>query len=121
MAGILSGLKNMGLGKLEGAKLYEEEKATDSVSDAAQVVSVAEKDLIYDRTFTCPVCEHKFTAKVMKTGKAKLLGMDLDLIEKVSGIEKRKIILKRIAKSKSVPLTLDSYNSNMYVENRNSY
>ena len=30
------------------------------------------------------------------------MGMDLDLIEKVSGVDKRKIILKRINKSKVI-------------------
>ena len=49
------------------------------------------------------------------------MGMDLDLIEKVSGVDKRKIILKRINKSKEVPLTLNEYDSNMYLENKNSY
>ena len=49
------------------------------------------------------------------------MGMDLDLIEKVSGIDKRKIILKSKDKSKDVSLTLNEYDSNMYLENRNSY
>ena len=49
------------------------------------------------------------------------MGMDLDLIEKVSGIDKRKIILKSKEKSKEIPLTLGEYDSNMYLENRNSY
>ena len=49
------------------------------------------------------------------------MGMDLDLIEKVSGVDKRKIILKRMGKSKDLSLTLDKYDSNMYLENRNSY
>ena len=49
------------------------------------------------------------------------MGMDLDLIEKVSGVDKRKIILKRINKSKEGPLTLNEYDSNMYLENKNSY
>ena len=49
------------------------------------------------------------------------MGMDLDLIEKVSGVDKRKIVLKREEKSKGVPLTLNEYDSNMYLENRNSY
>ena len=49
------------------------------------------------------------------------MGMDLDLIEKVSGVDKRKIILKREVKSKGVPLTLNQYDSNMFLENKNSY
>ncbi len=49
------------------------------------------------------------------------MGMDLDLIEKVSGIEKGKIILKRMEKTKGVPLTLNNNDSNMCLENKNSY
>ena len=49
------------------------------------------------------------------------MGMDLDLIEKVSGVDKNKLILKSKFKSKNVPLTLDNNDSNMYLENRNSY
>ena len=49
------------------------------------------------------------------------MGMDLDLIEKVSGVDKKNLLLKRINKSKSVPLTENEYDSNMYIENRNSY
>ena len=50
------------------------------------------------------------------------MGMDLDLIEKVSGIDKRKIILKRMNnKSNEASVTLVGDDSNMYVENKNSY
>jgi len=49
------------------------------------------------------------------------MGMDLDLIEKVSGVDKNKLILKNKFKSKNVQLTLDNNDSNMYLENRNSY
>ena len=49
------------------------------------------------------------------------MGMDLDLIEKVSGVDKNKILLKRMGKSSDLPLTLNKANSNMYVENKNSY
>lgn len=49
------------------------------------------------------------------------MGMDLDLIEKVSGVDKRKLILKKMTKSNEVPLTFKDNDSNMYLENRNSY
>ena len=51
------------------------------------------------------------------------MGMDLDLVEKMSGIDKKYFLKKRIEenKSKDVPLTLDNYDSSMYLENRNSY
>lgn len=49
------------------------------------------------------------------------MGMDLDLIEKISGVDKRKILLKKNVKSNIDSLTLNSDNSNMYLENNNSY
>ena len=44
--------------------------------------------------------------------------MDLDLIEKVSGVDRNEILN---GKSKEVSLTINDYNSSMYIENRNSY
>ena len=48
------------------------------------------------------------------------MGMDLDLIEKVSGVDKRELLKEKIDNSK-LPLTMDLYNSNIYLENNNSY
>lgn len=83
--GILSGLGNLGLGGLEGMDIFEEEKKPEQ--QAAEVPKIEEKDLIYDKTFTCPVCDKEFSAKIMKSGKAKLLGTDSDLRAKYEGID----------------------------------
>lgn len=83
--GILSGLGNLGLGGLEGMDIFEEEKKPEQ--QAAEAPKIEEKDLIYDKTFTCPVCDKEFSAKIMKSGKAKLLGTDSDLRAKYEGID----------------------------------
>lgn len=49
------------------------------------------------------------------------MGMDLDLIEQVSGVDKKDILKERINKSKFNSLTINDYNSSMYLENKNSY
>ena len=51
------------------------------------------------------------------------MGMDLDLVEKMSGMNKKDFLRKRIKENKSqdLSLTLDNYDSSMYIENRNSY
>ena len=49
------------------------------------------------------------------------MGMDLDLVEKMSGIDKKVFLRKKIKKSKGNSLTLNSYDSSMYLENKNSY
>jgi len=51
------------------------------------------------------------------------MGMDLDLVEKMSGVDKKDFLKRRIEEKKSedVSLTLSNYDSSMYLENRNSY
>ncbi len=111
MAGILSGLKNLGLGKLEDAKLFEEEapKAVPvravETSKTVQKATINEKDLIYDKAFTCPVCDNKFTSKIMKTGRTRLLGMDFDLKPKYEGIDSVKYDVQVCPQCKYAALT----------------
>ena len=87
--GILSGLDALGLGGLEGMDIFEEEEKK-AVKQAAEPPKVQEKDLVYDKTFHCPVCDSDFTAKIMKSGKAKLIGTDKDLRAKYEGIDSGK-------------------------------
>lgn len=90
MAGFLSGLSGLGLGKLEGMDVFakeekQEEQQQKPKKAAAPVIS--EKDLIYDKTLQCPVCDNKFTTKIVKTGKTKILGTDFDLRPRYEGID----------------------------------
>ncbi|MCI5954234.1 MAG: DUF2225 domain-containing protein [Lachnospiraceae bacterium] len=85
--GILSGLGGLGLGGLEGMDVFEEEEPEKKAETAAGPPKVEEKDLIYDKNFTCPVCGTEFPAKIMKTGKAKLIGTDMDLRARYEGID----------------------------------
>ena len=41
--------------------------------------TVQEQDLLFDKSFTCPLCDREFKARTVKIGKAKLAGSDLDL------------------------------------------
>ena len=60
--GILSGLKSLGLGSLENVSLFEEPKKKETEkAEQAAALKVAEKDLVYDRSFVCPVCDCSFT------------------------------------------------------------
>lgn len=86
MAGLLSGLESLGLGGLENMNIYEEPRS-EAEGQKAAAPKVEEKDFIYDKTVTCPVCDNSFTTKIMKTGKAKLIGTDRDLRPKYEGID----------------------------------
>ncbi len=90
MAGLLSGLSGLGLGELEGASLYEEhknEKVTDEHGVIKQEIVLEEKDFLFDRSYTCPVCSKKITAKSVRSGKVKLLKNDDDLRAVYEGID----------------------------------
>jgi len=86
MAGLLSGLAGLGLDNLADMDLYEKPQ-TETAEAKSAVVKVEEKDFIYDKTFTCPVCDATFTAKIMKSGKAKLIGTDDDMRPRYEGID----------------------------------
>lgn len=91
MSGLLSGLASLGLGDLENAQIFEEPKNDKNEDNNGQEIpQVQEKDLIYDRSFDCPVCDAKFTSKVMKTGKSKLLRTDTDLRMVYEGLDVQK-------------------------------
>ena len=82
------------MGKLENMDIYEEEKKEQKEQEkptaASAVHKIDEKDLIFDKSFVCPVCDSSFTAKIVKTGKAKLLGTDQDLRARYEGIDPAK-------------------------------
>lgn len=88
---LLAGLSKLGLGNLENTSIYEEPKDDkQNGKQEKEVHKVEEKDLIFDRTFECPVCDAKVLSKVMKSGKAKLLRTDKDLRPVYDGIDAQK-------------------------------
>ena len=94
MADKLFGLSGLGLNDLETMDIYGQEKKEEQQAAAPEPPKVnkinkkiEEKDMIFDKTFTCPVCGESFTSKVMKTGKARLLGTDQDLRARYDGID----------------------------------
>ena len=58
MSNIFSGLESLGFGNLSGIELFEnKEKEKEKAKKAAEPVEVKEADLIFDKTFMCPVCD----------------------------------------------------------------
>ncbi len=90
MSGLLSGLGGLGLGNLENMDLYEKPKSKEAeagpgAKPAAPVVQ--EPDLLFDKTFTCPICDKEFKSRTVKVGKAKLIGTDSDLRPKYEQVD----------------------------------
>lgn len=94
MAGLLSGLADLGLRDLENVDIYEEpereEKKQVKAVEEKKPIRICEKDLIYEKSWECPVCDKKFTSKTPRTGKSRVLGMDKDLRPLQEGIDIQK-------------------------------
>ncbi len=86
MAGLLTGLEEFGLGNLADMNLYEEAKEEEQKVVKKETV-IKEEDYLFDKGYTCPICEKNFKAKTVRVGKAKLIGTDLDLRPKYEGID----------------------------------
>ena len=88
----MSDLAGMGLGNFVGTDIYADskEKVAEQAGSESAVNVPQEKDFIFDKSIDCPVCGKKFTTKIMKTGKAKLVHADKDLRPVYEGVDATK-------------------------------
>ncbi|MCI8371604.1 MAG: DUF2225 domain-containing protein [Lachnospiraceae bacterium] len=87
--GLLSGLEKFGFKSLDKVDLYEEEKKETEKSTTARRVQnntanktlaeLTEPEMLFEKSYTCPVCEQELKVKTMRQGKAKLLGTEVDM------------------------------------------
>lgn len=90
MAGLLSGLARFGLGDLEDAEIFSAEEKQDK-KEAEKVAKVPEEqDFLYDKKYTCPICETVFPARTIRSAKVKMLGADIDLRPRYEQADKLK-------------------------------
>lgn len=86
---LFSGLDQFGLGKLEKMNVFEEERKKADDGKAAEP-KITEEDLLFDKSFVCPVCDEEFHSKMVRTGKVKLLSADTDLRPKYQLVDSLK-------------------------------
>lgn len=80
--GIFSGLESFGLGKLKNVDIYEKQANDEKDgkgSAKTEKKQVTEADILFEKTYNCPVCDSEFKAKTVRTGKVKLMSADTDL------------------------------------------
>lgn len=80
---LFAGLENLGLKGLENISIYESDApVVDPEAERLQRLKnelEAEIQHLYDKSYTCPVCDKSFKSKTMKSNRAKLLNTDMDL------------------------------------------
>lgn len=89
---LLSGLGDLGLSDLEGLEIYNSPKKDEKENAGKQAMKaeVREEDMVFDKSYTCPVCDKAFKSKIVRAGKAKALGSDQDLRPRYEGIDVQK-------------------------------
>lgn len=90
--GIFDELGKFGLGDLSESNLFEDEKKEEEEKEQAKEISPEEleAEILLDKKFKCPQCDKDFTSKIIRTGKAKPIGQDLDLRTTYENIDKDK-------------------------------
>ena len=89
MGNLFSGLEALGLGALSKMGLYEDTTKKDDKQQAAkkEVHQMSEEDFLFEKVYTCPICDKEFKNKTVRTGRAKLLSVDTDFRAKYQGID----------------------------------
>lgn len=78
--GLLSGLAQFGLGNLENMEVYEEpEKQEREKKEGVAGKVMEERDFLFDKSCSCPICGKEFKVRTVRTGKVRLTGSDQDL------------------------------------------
>lgn len=81
---LFSGLESLGIQGLDNLDIYGEDTAkqeseTVKKTEKVKTPEELEAEYIFDKTYTCPVCDKSFKSKTMKSNKAKLISTDMDL------------------------------------------
>lgn len=83
---LFSGLKQLGLGDISELEVYGEEKKPEQ-QEKAKAPELTEEEMLYDKTYKCPLCDRTFKTKVIRAGKNKLIGTDTDLRAKYNIVD----------------------------------
>ena len=88
MSSLFSGLEKLGLSNLKNVEVFEkEEEKVVKKADKKLIHILEETDMIFDKSYKCPVCDSEFKNKTVMSGKAKLVSIDTDLRPKYQGID----------------------------------
>lgn len=92
---IFNGMESLGLGDLKDLEIFEEKesKGTVRVQQKAEKKAeseIKEEDFLFQKRFTCPVCDKEFQQLMVRDSKAKSMGHDKDLRPLFYGIDTQK-------------------------------
>lgn len=72
-------LKDLGFDNLEQVELYPPKPEVTDETQQEGKKRLTVEEVLYDKSYTCPVCARQFKSKTIRSGKNRLLNVDLDL------------------------------------------
>ncbi len=85
MADLLSGTE---AAKADGRENMEKKQAKEEQPKTkAAKPQIQEEELLFDKTWSCPICRREFKNKTVKTGRVRMLRTDVDLRPVYDGFE----------------------------------
>lgn len=87
---IFAGLESFGLNNVEKVEVFEDNTPKKDGEASGQKKEITEEDLVFDKSYTCPVCDNEFKSKMVRTGKVRLSGADTDLRPRYQGVDSLK-------------------------------
>lgn len=87
MSNIFAGLEDLGFKNVEKVDVYQKATARRKAGSGKTGCKkeTNEEDLLFDKSYTCPVCDHEFKSRMVRTGKVRLVGADSDLRPRLYG------------------------------------
>ena len=92
MSNIFAGLEKLGFGNTKEVEVFKDSPhhRRSSEKKEAEKKELTEEDLIFEKRYTCPVCDHEFKSMMVRTGKVRLIGADTDLRPRYLGVDSLK-------------------------------
>lgn len=87
---LFTGLSGIGLDSFTDKKIYEdtpEKKEEKSVESEHEHEALSEEDYLFEKTYTCPVCDMKFKSLAVRAGRTRMIGQDEDLRPHYEGVD----------------------------------
>lgn len=87
MTNLFSGLEDLGLKKVSKVEVYKSEEKDENLNETNKKKEIKESDVLFMKTYTCPVCEKEFKESTVKTGSIRLTSVDTDLRPKYDQLD----------------------------------
>jgi uncharacterized protein len=86
MDSIFSGLEELGFKNLNEIDLYKQNSDTNNPDKSKGKKEASIEDLLYGKSYRCPICCNDFKSQTVKVGKARLISKDTDLMPRYENI-----------------------------------